>query len=286
MEFNKERQPGESDQGEQTERKQRLAEVVAAEVKDPEVEGGRAEPIAEAEEEKTKEAIEKINKQLTEVTDGQVEVNPKVNEEPAPAATTARKGFLPQIVESLKMASLSSRAKKMASFVSPYLSKDERVLDFGSGDGLVAEALAKETGANITLLDVVNANMSELPEVIYDGQKIPFADKEFEKSMSLMVLHHTKDHKGLVEELKRVTRSELIITEDIYNNALELLIVKALDLTNKLIDWDMPVNLSFKKDGEWKEFFKENGLELLETKVIRPRDFRPTRHRLYRLKIN
>ncbi len=78
--------------------------------------------------------------------------------------------------------------------------------------------------------------------------------------MCLFVLHHTDDPRFYLEELKRVTKSRIILAEDVLTSK----------TSNKYIKLaDSLINLEFKghphsnfTDDQWKSIFDNLGLEI------------------------
>ncbi len=106
------------------------------------------------------------------------------------------------------------RATHIAQELAPYLSAGERVLEIGAGKGLVAQALQHRTGAQLTLVDVVNYNQSALPCMTYDGTHLPFPDQSFDYSLLIFVLHHTPDPIPVLREALRVSARGVLICEN------------------------------------------------------------------------
>ena len=51
------------------------------------------------------------------------------------------------------------RAKKSAKHILPLIPQGAKVLDIGSGNGLIAEIIAEEKAANLVLIDVMDWNL-------------------------------------------------------------------------------------------------------------------------------
>lgn len=173
------------------------------------------------------------------------------------------------------------RAKKIANFICPLLSKGDKVLDFGCGNLLVAEFIQGNLDVRIIGVDVIDINLTFLPLRIYDGEKIPFEDKYFDVTYAGFVFHHTDAIDSLLSECIRVTKRRIIILEDVYENNFELWIMKAFDYSNKLSSQEIDIVLSFKKEIEWIELFNKFNIRDVRVQEIRPVLLRPTRHRLF-----
>lgn len=156
-----------------------------------------------------------------------------------------------------------ARARDMVKRIQSFLNKNDLILDIGSGSCNVCEILSNK-GYKITPLDVQNLSfVNNMKPVIYDGNKIPFNDDKFDKSLILTVLHHTPDPEKILHEAKRVSK-RIIIIEDIYVNWLHKYITYFFDSL---------LNLEFaghphtnKDDKQWKKTFEKIGLKLIDVK--------------------
>lgn len=155
---------------------------------------------------------------------------------------------------------LKARAKGLANTVSPYLNKDELILDIGPASCTVTEALIKQN-LKVFPLDIENFSIVDavLP-TIYDGYKMPFKDNQFDTSLLLFVLHHTPDPMEVLIEAKRVSR-KIIVFEDIVTSPTHKSLTAALDSLINLEFYNQPH--TNKRDDEWKFIFSQLGLKLL-----------------------
>ncbi|MBC8045848.1 MAG: methyltransferase domain-containing protein, partial [Fimbriimonadaceae bacterium] len=109
-----------------------------------------------------------------------------------------------------------------------HLPKNENILDIGSGNGLVTFLLRKK-GFNVTPLDIHEGHYNDtVKPIVYDGKKIPFADKSFHTGIILTVLHHTEKPEIVLQEAVRVCKY-LIVMEDIYENSFQKYLTFFLD---------------------------------------------------------
>ena len=154
-------------------------------------------------------------------------------------------------------------------------------MDFGCGNLLIAKFIQGNLDVKIIGIDVIDINLTSLPLKIYDGERIPFEDKYFDVTYAGFVFHHTNNIGPLLSECIRVTKSRIIILEDIYENNFELWITKALDYSNKLASSEIDIVLNFKSKVEWIALFNQFKLRAVKIQKIRPVLLRPTRHRLF-----
>src|SRR5262245_25413079 len=68
------------------------------------------------------------------------------------------------------------RARRIAGALRELLDQNETVLDYGTGDGIVARALVRATGCTVTGIDTITYGDIGIPFVPYDGKHIPFPD--------------------------------------------------------------------------------------------------------------
>ena len=101
------------------------------------------------------------------------------------------------------------------SHLKKYLKSSDIILDVGSGTGFVADLISEKTRASVVRLDVAQDKNARQKSILFDGKTMPFYDEAFTVSICCFVLHHTPFQKELIEEMKRVTKSRIIILEDV-----------------------------------------------------------------------
>jgi len=159
-----------------------------------------------------------------------------------------------------------NRGKEFADWITPFLSKKNKILDIGTGTGHVCQEL-NNRGYKAHPLDV--ENLSFTPNVnpqIFDGKRIPYLRNAFDVSLLLTVLHHTDKPEEVLRESVRVAR-RIIIIEDIYTSSLH---------KYTTFFFDSLLNLEFaghphsnKSDSEWRAIFKAHKLRLVEARYFR-----------------
>ena len=89
-----------------------------------------------------------------------------------------------------------------------------RVLDVGSGDGLLGKLIGQiRPDITINGIDVILRPSTYIPTDKYDGTIIPYTDGSFDGVILVDVLHHTTDPMILLREAKRVARSTIVIKD-------------------------------------------------------------------------
>ena len=114
---------------------------------------------------------------------------------------------------------LEKRAESIVKLFEDQLPEKSRILDLGGGWGFYADPLGKR-GHQSLVLDVVKPGYQKAPVVLYDGDRIPFEDKSFDVTILITMLHHVPDPGKLLQEVCRVTRSKVIVVEDLYHHGL------------------------------------------------------------------
>jgi alpha-1,6-mannosyltransferase len=161
----------------------------------------------------------------------------------------------------LVMRSIPARLRIKQGRIARHLTREDSILDLGSGHGGLCLALRRE-GFDVTPVDVQNLSFfPEIVPIIYDGENLPFIDGTFDTSMLITMLHHTPDPEAVLREALRVTRKRLVIMEDIYSNPVQRELTYFTDsLVNLEFEGHPHTN---KTDAEWLKLFDQLGLRLV-----------------------
>lgn len=155
------------------------------------------------------------------------------------------------------------RSRGMYTKIKDYLRKKDKILDIGAGMCTLAEIL-DEKGYRVTSSDVEDFSfVDDIKPIVYDGENMPLEDNEFDMSLLVTVLHHTKNPEKILREAKRVSK-RIVIVEEIYTTSFQKY---ATYLMDNVTNFEIFVNPhSNKNDEAWKATFKELGLKLKDTK--------------------
>lgn len=165
------------------------------------------------------------------------------------------------------------RSANTYKYLEPFLLEEDFVLDVGAGSGLVSALIKKEKGARVIGIDVsdLNRRTEDMP-LIYDGFHIPFKDKTFSVSVCAFVLHHSLHGESLLEEIARVTRSRIIVLEDLIDYPWDYLLAQNHRIGARIKYGSG--RLRFKSTYGWKEAFRRTRLYLeKEVPITREREF-------------
>ncbi|MEO1054279.1 MAG: methyltransferase domain-containing protein [Bacteroidota bacterium] len=163
-----------------------------------------------------------------------------------------RAGWLKKIIYAIWRKDNLNKYEKIATHL-----KGKRVVDIGSGFGLMVDFLNKK-GYDTIGLDIREAQLpGNRPPQLYDGKHMPFKGKSFDTSLILTVLHHTSNHESILLEASRISK-RIIIIEDIYRNLLQKWLTFFVD---SVVNWEFASHPhSNRSDRQWKALFQEIGL--------------------------
>ncbi len=93
----------------------------------------------------------------------------------------------------------------------------DSALDFGSGDGFFASQWGQQGAIkSVTAVDVIQRRTTLVAPLIYDGQRLPFADHTFDLAYAIDVLHHCQDPVEALSDLCRCSNKYLLIKDHTY----------------------------------------------------------------------
>lgn len=108
---------------------------------------------------------------------------------------------------------LRRRARHLAGRIAPHLPRGATVLDIGSGTGHNAEALRFRGARTCTEADVVDFHVVGGGPVVFDGARLPFADRVFDACLLAFVLSYTDDPATLLREAGRVASRRVVVLQ-------------------------------------------------------------------------
>lgn len=174
------------------------------------------------------------------------------------------------------------RANRIAGYLTQPITREKRVLDCGCGKMVVAQLLQEDLGIEVVGVDVISVNDTGLEMCLGDAGRLPFADDSFDAVYAVSVLHHTDQAARVLQECLRVSKEQLVILEDVYQNPFELALLKIFDwIGNRPVAADMPLPFTFRSETAWLRQFERLGARVIDITSIRPVPWRPTRHRMF-----
>ena len=170
------------------------------------------------------------------------------------------------------------RARDLADRISVHLRPGESVLDVGSGTCHVCEIL-RSRGFAVQPVDVKDLSFVDaIAPRLYDGQRLPFDDRQFDVGLLITVLHHTPDPDHVVAEAARVCRRLVIIEDIIYGRAHKYFTFAMDSLLNLEFAGHPHTN---KTDEQWRATFARLGLRVIDAAY--QRSFAVFSHATYHL---
>lgn len=184
----------------------------------------------------------------------------------------------------MKMKLTTGPGDSILGFFVSHLANHDKVLNVGSGDGVLSQSL-RDLGSEVHDIDIANYAADGLPQPkIYNGERIPYDANSFDVVLCVYVLHHAhKKQLDLLKELKRVSRDKIIIVEDTPKSILE----RPFLFQHALMSWFRGWGswCTFRKDEEWRKIFSDQGLVVEETSVFYGRKIYPVTHTSYLLRL-
>jgi SAM-dependent methyltransferase len=163
----------------------------------------------------------------------------------------------------------SLRHRYLVDILTPYLETYRNVLDLGAASGLLAEKLQRNIpGLSIIGADVLPESRPCVPMVAGDGKRLPFATGAFDCVMMVDVLHHDEDPQALLAEAKRVSRGNILVKDQYWENRLDLVLLRWADyIGNKPYGVRLPY--TFLSLASWHELVVLTGLEAVRSARFR-----------------
>jgi ubiquinone/menaquinone biosynthesis C-methylase UbiE len=174
------------------------------------------------------------------------------------------------------------RSEKLANALLPMLTNKGKILDFGCGNGYLAETLLNGiSGIEVIGVDVIkDQNLDERIlkntrfsfQIINANEPLPYLAESFDISIACASMHHTKNPEWYLTELKRITKKNghIILVEEMYLNALDKIYISAQDWFFNKMKKGVPVPLQFRSLKNYMEEFKKNNLEIVSNGAVRP----------------
>jgi ubiquinone/menaquinone biosynthesis C-methylase UbiE len=124
----------------------------------------------------------------------------------------------------------------------------ETALDVATGGGHVARRL-REAGFSVVSCDPAPGMQ---PDVVCKAEDLPFADSSFDVVACRIAAHHFEDVPAAVREMARVSRSLVLIEDNIF-------VDEGSEEADRLRD---PSHVRNYGEAEWEQFFAEARLEI------------------------
>lgn len=167
---------------------------------------------------------------------------------------------LPRPMRDWMFARQQRRADDLLDQFVAHLQPRDRILDIGSGEGLLADALMRRN-YDVSLVDVVDKSMlPHLAPTVYDGATLPWPDNTFDVALLITVLHHIPDPEQTLREASRIAR-RVIVIEDVFRTPLEKYLTM---LADSWVNWEWAGHPHSNRSADmWRASFAKLGLRMI-----------------------
>jgi ubiquinone/menaquinone biosynthesis C-methylase UbiE len=188
-----------------------------------------------------------------------------------------------------------SRSENLTNVLLPLLPDKGIILDFGCGNGYMAETILNKISAiEITGVDVIkdqNLDESILKnprftfQIIIPDKPLPYNNETFDVVFACASMHHTNSPEFYLKELKRITKknAHIILIEEMYLNFFDRIWISMQDWFFNKMKKGVPVPLQFRSLKNYLKEFQKNALEIVFKGSVRP-IFPYMHHYVFKLK--
>jgi hypothetical protein len=117
----------------------------------------------------------------------------------------------------------------------------------------------------VTAADIVDANRTGLPHLVFDGASLPLPDRSVDIALLVFVLHHARDPDGLLRDAARVART-VVVVETTPEESRR----RRIEATDRLANRLRPMSLRdeerwlrMRPAAEWRRRIAGAGLEVI-----------------------
>jgi SAM-dependent methyltransferase len=137
-------------------------------------------------------------------------------------------------------------------------------LDFGSGDGFFASQWSKNQLIRaVTAVDVVERPASFVVPTLYDGERLPYNERQFDIAYAIDVLHHCPDPSKALADMLRCANRYVLIKDHTYRTSAGKLALGVLDeLGNRR--FGIPSPYLYQKEWAWATQIEAAGWRRME----------------------
>lgn len=154
------------------------------------------------------------------------------------------------------------RVRVLRDHLAKIIPADARLLDVGTGDGLLAALVAQvPPDVEVHAIEKIVRKDTAIHVAPYDGRTIPYGDGDFDVVMFVDVLHHADDPTVLLCEAKRVARRAVIIKDHTLEGFLAGPILQFMDRMGNE-KHGVPVPYNYWTQEQWLESFRSLGMSI------------------------
>jgi ubiquinone/menaquinone biosynthesis C-methylase UbiE len=158
-------------------------------------------------------------------------------------------------------------------------------LDVGCGNGFIAHHLSALLERRVVGIDLADHSRAPIAYRRYDGAQFPVADNSFDAVLLCYVLHHARDVRVVLSEVRRTLCDDgvAVIYEDIPQAFVDRIVCW---IHNR--QWQHRTgSCTFRRESEWRSLFESFGFEIVtERSLSRWRNLtHPVSRRFYVLRL-
>lgn len=152
------------------------------------------------------------------------------------------------------------RVRVLRDRLSALIPAESRLLDVGSGDGLLACLIgAERPDVEIEGVDVLVRDRTRIPVRQFDGLTLPYGEGSFDVVMLVDVLHHCPEPMGLLREAARVSRGTLLLKDHLLEGWLAEPTLRFMDRVGNRRH-GVALETEYWRRQEWLDAFARLGL--------------------------
>lgn len=142
----------------------------------------------------------------------------------------------------------------------------DRLLDIGGGTGVIAEAMQRLLPVSwVEAIDVVDRFFKDLSVAthVYDGERIPFAERSFDAATINNVMHHIPIgvRPAVMAEIRRVVSGPVYIKDHVAASALDHARLIALDAIGN-VPFGGQIKADYLTMAEWEKLASDAGYSI------------------------
>src|SRR5437016_8879135 len=159
------------------------------------------------------------------------------------------------------------RVRVLARHLSELIPPNVSILDVGSGDGLLASrVLARRTDLKWVAIDTLARPKTHVPVHPFNGDRLPFADKEFDFVLFVDVLHHSDAPLVLLREGIRVARAGIVIKDHVREGVCAGPTLRFMDWLGNAA-WGVRLPYNYWDAAQWKSARERLNLRIEEERI-------------------
>ncbi|MDK2949262.1 MAG: hypothetical protein PWQ56_427 [Patescibacteria group bacterium] len=175
-------------------------------------------------------------------------------------------------------------AREMCKDCADFVLPNSKILDFGCGSGTVGKEFEIFFSGEILGVDIIDNRIEDMKFVKYNGEDLSFLESNyFDITLINFVLHHCKNPKELLKEIKRVSSGTIILYENLPEGLLSRTMCFLHGVSFAKLFQNNEEKGEFFTKKEWEYFFKEIELEVVHSKRVSAW-FNPIKEHLFVLK--